>query len=69
MEQEAALGAVRAFVVQVRASCLWFLDPRFVPTSREQALWVLRAIERHAERATYVRARELREWLSQSSSA
>ncbi len=66
---ESGLAAVRALVAEVRASCLWFLASDFLPESREEALTVLRSIERHGDRETYVRARELREWLSQTSSA
>lgn len=66
---EPAFAAVCALVTEVRASCLWFLAPDFLPQRREDALSVLRAIERHGDRATYVRARELREWLSQTSNA
>jgi hypothetical protein len=66
---EAALVAVRALVTEVRATCLWFLAPDFLPQTHDEALSVLRSIERHGDRETYVRARELREWLSQTSSA
>jgi hypothetical protein len=63
------LEQVRALVREVRDSCLWFLDADVVPVTDEEAFRVLRQIERHADRQTYVRARELRAWLSQSSSA
>jgi len=56
---ESGLAAVRALVAEVRASCLWFLASDFLPESREEALSVLRSIERHGDRETYIRAREL----------
>jgi hypothetical protein len=68
-EREAILEEVRALVSKMRDSSLWFLDAAFQPMGDEEALRALRWIECRADRQTYVRARELREWLLRSSSA
>jgi hypothetical protein len=68
-EREAVLEQVRALVREVRDSSLWFLDAEFLPMREEDALRALRWIERRADRQTYVRARELREWLLRTSNA
>ena len=60
------------FVDLVRSSrsrCLWFTDPDHLPTDREAQLELLRLIQRYGTREDYVRARRLRQWLSQRSSA
>lgn len=62
-------AALRALVDEYRARCLWFLRPDLYPEDREQALRVLRHIERHGDRDGFVRAAQLREWLSPPSSA
>lgn len=59
---------LRALVDEYRTRCLWFLRRDLYPTTREQALRVLRQIESHADREGFVRARRLRRWLSPSSS-
>jgi hypothetical protein len=68
-ERDAILEDIRALVSEVRGSSLWFLNAAFQPMCEEEALRALRWIERRADRQTYVRARELREWLLRSSSA
>jgi hypothetical protein len=62
------LEQVHALVQDVRATSLWFLAEDYVPTDRDQAIRVLRAIERSADRDTYTRARQLRTWLSRMNS-
>ncbi len=52
-----------------RARCLWFTDPDHLPSEREAQLELLRLVERYGTREQYARARRLRQWLSQSSSA
>ena len=65
---EEVLDDVRALVDEVRTSCLWFVDKAFSPVTADEAMQALRSIERRADRKTYVRARQLRAWLSQHSS-
>jgi hypothetical protein len=60
--------AIDAFVDEHRGSCLWFLREDYYPTTLEERLRVLAAIARHGDRAAFVRAAELREWLSRNSS-
>lgn len=59
---------LRALVDEQRTRCLWFLREDFYPESREEAVRVLRQIERHGDREAYVRAARMRRWLSQTSS-
>jgi hypothetical protein len=60
---------LRTLVDEYRTRCLWFLRPDYYPETREQALRVLRQIERHGDREAFVRAGKLRRWLSPTSSA
>ena len=62
-------AAVDALVEANRLRCLWFLRRDYYPSSDEERERVLLHIERHGDRETYRRARELRRWLSPSSSA
>jgi hypothetical protein len=59
---------VRRLTDEYRTRCLWFLRSDLYPTTEEETLRVLRQIERHADRAGFVRAARLRRWLSPSSS-
>jgi len=59
---------LRALVDEYRTRCLWFLRRDLYPATREEALRVLRQIERHADRDGFVRAARIRRWLSPSSS-
>lgn len=54
---------------EYRTRCLWFLRADLYPETREEALRVLRQIERHGDREAFVRAGRIRRWLSQTSSA
>jgi hypothetical protein len=63
------LRQVRALVEQTRAASLWFVNDEFCPTTREQAVRALRWIEQRSNREQYVQARQLRQWLSRTSSA
>lgn len=60
---------LRALVDEYRTRCLWFLRPDHYPENREEALRVLRHIERHGDRDGFVRAGRLRRWLSPTSNA
>jgi hypothetical protein len=60
--------SLHAVVDDYRARCLWFLRPDYYPATTEEALRVLEAIERHGDRAAFVRAAEIRRCLSPSSS-
>lgn len=59
---------LRRLVDDYRTSCLWFLRSDLYPETREEALRVLRHIERHADREGFVRAARIRQWLSPPSS-
>ncbi|MFP3941789.1 MAG: hypothetical protein ACLF0P_15955 [Thermoanaerobaculia bacterium] len=59
---------LRSLVDEYRTRCLWFLRADYYPETREQALRVLRQIERHGDRDGFVRAARIRRWLSPTSS-
>lgn len=61
--------AVHALVDEYRSQCLWFLRPDYYPDTLEATLRVLAYIQRHGDVAAHVRAGQLREWLSRTSSA
>ena len=50
-----------------RVQCLWFLRPDYVPTTPAEMLSVLDLIERYGDRESYMRAEELKSWLSPDS--
>jgi hypothetical protein len=52
-----------------KADCLWFLGSDALPSDGPSIIRLLRKIELHADRATYQKARRLRECLSRNSSA
>jgi hypothetical protein len=64
-----AAEAVDRLVDEYRHRCLWFLRSDFYPATDGERLRVLTYIQRHGDRNAYVRAGELRRWLSRSSSA
>lgn len=66
---EHSLAEVSQLVREYRATCLWFLDERFEPTTPEAALRALTYIERYGDRQAYRKAVELKSWLSQNSNA
>ncbi len=59
---------VHALVDRCRVTCLWFLREDYMPGTAEEMFRVIRQIEEHGDRAAYVEAREIREWLSRNSS-
>jgi hypothetical protein len=61
--------AVDRLVEEYRHRCLWFLRSDYYPTTDDQRLRVLEYIQRHGDRKAYLRAAEVRQWLSRNSSA
>lgn len=66
---EATLRRVRALVDRTRSQCLWYLREDYYPATRDEALRVLSAIERHGDLAAFREAGELRRWLSPRSNS
>lgn len=62
-------GTLRALIDEYRNRCLWFLDRDYYPETPDQARTVLAHIERSGDLNAFRRARRIREWLSQNSSA
>lgn len=60
--------AVTMLVEANRMRCLWFAPPDYLPSTDEERLRALQHIERHGDRQSFVRARELRACLLQPSS-
>jgi len=63
------MRSVHALVDEYRARCLWFLREDYYPQTPAEACRVLESIERHGDVAAFRKAAELRQWLSQNSSA
>jgi hypothetical protein len=59
--------SIGRLVEDYRAQCLWFLRADYMPSSRAEILRALSLIERYGDRAGYLRAREIRSWLSRGS--
>jgi hypothetical protein len=59
---------LRGLVDEYRTRCLWFLRPDLYPETRDQALRMLRYIERYGDLEAFRRAGRIRQWLSQNSS-
>ena len=68
-DRKAVLEEVALLVAEHRDRCLWFLAPNFQPTDDQSAMRALRYIERYGSKAAFERARTLRTWLKQHSSA
>jgi len=60
---------LRKLVDEYRQRCLWFLQTDYYPSTIAEAQRVLDAIQRHGDRDGFQRAAQVREWLSQASSA
>jgi hypothetical protein len=69
IEDDAMAAELRTLVDSYRSRCLWFLREDYYPATREEALTVLRHIERHGDREGFRRAAALRRWLSPPSNA
>ena len=67
LEGEQLRNTINALVDEYRNRGLWFLRSDFYPTTFEQQLRVLRYIECYGDRAAYLKARDARRWLLQSS--
>jgi hypothetical protein len=52
-----------------RRACLWFMRDDYTPADASGMLKVLRSIEQHGNRETFIQARRLSRCLSQHSSA
>jgi hypothetical protein len=61
--------AVNRLVDECRQRCLWFLRPDYYPGTDEERMQVLERIARYGDVPACRRALELRQWLSQASSA
>ena len=61
-------AAVHRLVNDYRARCLWFLRADYFPQEMEEILRTLDYIDRHGDRAAFLRTAEIRRWLSPSSS-
>jgi hypothetical protein len=59
------LERVNRLIDDYRLSCFWFARPDYAVSTCDEALNALRQIERHGTRAMFVRAAEVRQWLSQ----
>ena len=68
-EIENVMLRVHAMVVQYRQQCLWFLRSEYYPTTVADACQVLDYIQRYGDLDAFRRAGELKQWLSQNSSA
>jgi len=64
-----ASAALRALVDEYRARCLWFLEPGYYPSSSDDAVRVLDAIQRYGDLDAFKRAGAIREWVSAPTSA
>jgi len=62
------MAEIEALVEENRATCLWFFDAAFRPDTPAKALQALDSIARYGSRDAFVRASELKKWLSQTSS-
>lgn len=69
LDRRAVWEDVTRLVTEQRDRCLWFLVTDFQPTDDESAIRALRYIERYGNKAAFERARTLRTWLQQHSSA
>jgi hypothetical protein len=49
--------------------CLWFMRDDYAPVDASGMLKVLRSLEQHGDRETFIQARRLTRWLLQHSSA
>jgi hypothetical protein len=59
----------RELVGECQRHCLWFVDPKKAAAERETQLAILGFVERYGNRVQFQRARRLKQWLLQHSSA
>jgi hypothetical protein len=67
-ETTAVTEAVNSLVDEYRHRCLWFLRDDYYPTTDDERHRVLEYIQRYGDRGAYLRAAEIRQWLSRTSS-
>jgi hypothetical protein len=60
---------LRAFIESQRSRCLWYMREDYVPSTVEERLQVLDAIQRHGDRDAFVAADRFKRWLSARSSS
>lgn len=58
-----SFAEINALIEEYRDRCLWFLAPRYTPTTPDEAMRTLNLIERYGDRAAYQRAERLKKWL------
>ncbi|NKB24864.1 MAG: hypothetical protein GKR87_10905 [Kiritimatiellae bacterium] len=58
---------IQQLISDYRHQYLWFYRENFLPENDAQALKALKQIQRHGDRAGYIRARKLEKWLLQQS--
>ena len=61
------LKEAHALIVENRVACLWFLRPDFLPEDPGALSRAMTYIERRGDLESYIKARRIREWLSQHS--
>ena len=66
--EDLSLAVIDRFIEEHRLRCLWYLRADYRPSTTEERLDALARIARCGDRATFQRAGELTEWLSQTSS-
>lgn len=66
MQREEIHRRVDDLVERYRQRCLWFLRPDYVPDSDEARLRLLDQIQRNGDREAFIRAGEVKEWLSRT---
>ena len=59
-EKELLIEKINELAEQNRAKCLWFVSPKFLPTTDGERLQTLANIERYGDRQAFMRARELK---------
>jgi hypothetical protein len=62
------LEALHRLVDEQRDRCLWYRRRDYYPRTLPEALRILDAIDRHADRATFQATARIRAWLASSSS-
>ena len=62
--------AVNAEIIQLveanRLRCLWFLRPDYLPGSTSERITTLGYLAKYGDRATFISARRLTDWLLQN---
>lgn len=64
MDRATLLREIDMFVDAQRDRCLWFVRRDYLPQTDDDRRWVLTQIQSRADRATFIRAGELKRWLS-----